>query len=138
MTGAYADFWQRVYRRKPDTPKNASGPESLRHGEWTSSARVQKLGQTHAEKYLETLSLDKSKLKGIEATKVVLETRSAQDRAAYWQDIRLERRLGIAMLTEPSLCSSRCPLINGRGFWEIKLPLHNPLQRYCNRHRFGG
>ena len=69
-------------------------PERLRAGEWTEPPRVHKLDPANAEKYLEILSLDKSKLKGIDATKAILET-SAQDRAAYWQDIRLERATNI-------------------------------------------
>src|SRR6266700_74377 len=43
----------------------------------------------HAEKYLDVLALDRSKLKGIDATRDVVKT-SAQDRAAYWQRIRLD------------------------------------------------
>jgi hypothetical protein len=69
-------------------------PERLRAGEWTEPPRVHRLDQAHAEKYLEILALDKSKLKGIDATKAILET-SAQDRAAYWQNIRLERATNI-------------------------------------------
>jgi hypothetical protein len=63
--------------------------EYLRQGEWTEGNRVHRIDQAHAEKYLEILSLDKPKLKGIEATKTVLDA-SAEERAAYWQDVRME------------------------------------------------
>ena len=86
-----------VYEAGEIVVVRAPGPEYLRQGEWIAAPRVQKLDQAHAEKYLDILSLDKSKLKGIEATKAVLET-SALDRAAYWQDIRLERATNINTL----------------------------------------
>jgi len=68
--------------------------ERVRAGEWTAPPRVHKLDQAQAEQYLTFLSLDKSKLKGIEATKAVLDA-SAEERAAYWRDIRLERATDI-------------------------------------------
>jgi Relaxase/Mobilisation nuclease domain len=64
--------------------------ERLRAGEWMEPPRVHKLDQAKAEECLTFFSIDKSKLKGIDATKEVLNA-SAQDRAAYWQSIRLER-----------------------------------------------
>jgi hypothetical protein len=78
-----------VYQESEIVVVRSPGPECLRQGEWAALPRVQRLDQAHAEKYLEALRVDKSKLKGIEPTKAILET-SAQDRAAYWQAIRLE------------------------------------------------
>jgi hypothetical protein len=78
-----------VYQEGEIVVVRSPSPEYLRQGEWSELPRVQKLDQAHAEKYLEILGFDKSKLKGIEATKATLET-SAQDYAANWQDIRLE------------------------------------------------
>jgi len=78
-----------VYQEGDIVVVRSPGPEYLRQGEWTALTGVQKLDQTHAQEYLAALCVDKSKLKGIEATKAILET-SAQHRAAYWQDIRLE------------------------------------------------
>ncbi len=60
-----------------------------RAGEWTPPPRVHKLDQDQAGQYLKFLSIDKSKLKGIDATKSMLDA-SAQARAAWWQDIRLD------------------------------------------------
>ena len=70
------------------------GLEYHREGERAEAKRVHKLDQVHAEKYLEILSIDKSKLNGIDATKTMLDA-SAQDRAAYWQAVRLERAANI-------------------------------------------
>jgi hypothetical protein len=77
-----------VYQEGEIVVVRSPGAEYLRHGEWAALPRVQKLDQTHAEKYLGILGLDRSKLKGIEPTKAILEA-SAKDRAAYWQEIRL-------------------------------------------------
>jgi hypothetical protein len=60
-----------------------------RAGEWMPPPRVHKLDQDQAGQYLKFLSIDKAKLKGIDATKFMLDA-SAQARAAYWQDIRLD------------------------------------------------
>jgi hypothetical protein len=79
-----------VYQEGEIVVVRTPGPEYLRQREWTEGNRAHRLDQAHAEKYLEILSLDKSKLKGIEATKTILDT-SAQERAAYWQDVRMER-----------------------------------------------
>jgi len=64
--------------------------ERLRAGEWTAPARVHKLDQAQAENYLEMLALDRSKLKGIEETKAMLDA-GAEERAEYWRELRLER-----------------------------------------------
>ena len=60
-----------------------------RNGEWNALPRVHKLDQTQAAQYLKFLSLDTSQLKGIDATKAMLDNR-AQTRAAHSQDIRLD------------------------------------------------
>lgn len=83
-----------VYRAGEIVVVREPGLEYQRNGEWTATHRVHRLDQAHAEKYLEVLSIDKPKLKGIDATKAILET-SAQDRAAYWEEIRLERATDI-------------------------------------------
>jgi len=74
-----------IYREGEIVVVREPGLEYQRNGEWTPAPRVHRLDQAHAEKYLEILSIDKSKLKGIDATKAILET-SAQGRTAYWQE----------------------------------------------------
>jgi hypothetical protein len=67
--------------------------EHLRAGEWNTAPRVHALDQGTAQTYLAFLSIDKSKLKSIEATKDAIDA-DAEKRAAYWREIRLDRAIG--------------------------------------------
>ena len=95
-----AEFAKGINRRAPEFTQGeivmVTEPrlERLRAGEWTDPARVHKLDQDRAETYLAYLSVDKSKLQGVDATKAMLDGR-AEERAAYWRDIRLERATDI-------------------------------------------
>ncbi len=66
------------------------GLQYHRDGQWKEPPRVHKLDPANAEKYLAFLSLDRKQLQGIDATKSMLDAR-AEQRAAEWEAIRLER-----------------------------------------------